>query len=135
MSYFMIAVGAKPDVSALTPIEAISIDKAQSYVRELAITAFPPATRTDVWFIHDGRTGTSHDFIQESENVMKMERTPLTQTALGKVIAACSKAGNSMRIWWAGGDESPKRCSTVDEMIRVIMDQISKGEDISTECG
>ena len=129
----MIAVGAMPNVSALAPIEALSVEKAQPYVRESAITAFPPATRTDVWFIHDGRTGTSHDFIQGSENDMKMESTPLDQTALGKVISACSKAGNSMRIWWASGNESLKKCSTADEMIKVIMDQVGKGEDISVE--
>ena len=130
----MITVGARPDVSDLAPIEALSVDKAQPYVRECAITAFPPTTRTDVWFIHDGRTGTSHDFIQESENVIKMEKTPLDQTTLGKVIAACAKAGNAMRIWWASGDESPKRCATIDETIEVIIDQISNGDNISVEC-
>jgi len=129
MSYFMIAVGTKPDLSSIPKIEAIPVKEAQEYVQRL-IPILLDKLVSDVWFIHDGETGTSHNFIQSSIEQMQMDSMPFSKTLLSKTIGECAKAGDSFRIWWAGGELEVEKCTSVENVMYTIIKQVNGGKDI-----
>lgn len=73
MSYFMVTEGKKPDFSGIEKVEAVPIGQAQSYLSRLAKDLSEDGDVSNLYFIHDGESGTSHNFIVEAEG--KFSRT------------------------------------------------------------
>ncbi|MBC8232672.1 hypothetical protein H8E77_24250 [bacterium] len=132
MSYFMIAIGAKPNFDHIPKAEALPVEEAQDYVKNL-FTDMVSQDESDVWFIHDGDTGTSHDFVVEAEEHIR--RTgQLASTRLESIINACEAAGDSFRIWWAGEPRAHldvKSCITIDNTKQLILEQVNHGGEIA----
>ena len=126
----MIAIGPKPDLAALADIEAVPVLDAQDYVQRLARTLAVNATPSDVWFIHDGETGTSHNYIMASLERVQVENVPLSGTPLAEIILACQQAGDSFYIWWAGGELDVEKCTSIQGVMDTIAKQMNAGDDI-----
>lgn len=137
MSYFMIAVGGKPDFTSIPQVEALPIAQAQAYLQRLVPKLVANGMESSIWFVHDGETGTSHNIVQTTLEQMQMESKPLSETNLGKVIKACEKAKASFRIWWADGEFEVARCTSMDAVISTIIKQVNSGADIGVryDCG
>ncbi|MBU4269202.1 MAG: hypothetical protein KJ808_10200 [Acidobacteria bacterium] len=131
MSYFMIAVGAKPDLGSIPPLEALPIQQAQEYLRRLIPIIAPKEHPSSVWFIHDGETGTSHNIVQKSSEQIQMGDTPISKVTIIRVIDACEKAKDSLRIWWAGGELNVEQCTSIKGVTDTIIRQAKTGSDIA----
>ena len=128
MNYFMTI---SEDLSArdFSPVEFLPISKGQRYIAnleaELSLADGPP-----VWFAHDGRTGTSQDFVNEAQSLC-CEHDLFGGTLLYRLMSACVSAGCVFRIWWASPDPSCHRnlaeLSSLDE----LCSGIPKMSDIS----
>ncbi len=133
MSYFMTSIGKKPDFSGIPEVEALPIKQAQPYLRQIASDLVGDGNEDELYFIHDGETSTSHNFVTEVELGIRMDGT-FASTRLDKVIDACARAGNSFRIWWA--HDGPKayleveQCDTIDLVKKKIIEQVRQGNDI-----
>jgi len=130
MSYFMIAVGPRPDFASLADVEAVPVVDAQDYVQRLARMLAIDAPQSDVWFVHDGETGTSHNFVMTSEERVQMENVPVSATVLAEIILACQQAGDSFFIWWAGGELDVVTCTSIQGVMDTITRQMNEGDDI-----
>jgi hypothetical protein len=133
MSYFMIAIGRQPDCSSSRPIEALPIQEAQEYVQNLIPIIVPQGLKVPIWFIHDGETGTSHNFITMFVNQLQSDDTSPSSTSLINVIKSCEKAGNSFRIWWAGREQDVVKCTSIEDVMKTIIMQAKSFRDISIE--
>lgn len=131
MSYFMVAIGAKPDLGSIPPSEALPIDQAQEYLQRLIPVVAPNALSSAVWFIHDGETGTSHNIVQKSTEQIQMGNIPISRVPIIRVIEACAKANDSVRIWWAGGEMNAVQCPSVEAVVKTIVQQAKTGSDVS----
>lgn len=132
MSYFMTSIGKKPDFSGIPEVEALPIKQAQPYLRRIASDLVGDGNKDELYFIHDGETGTSHNFIAEVELGIRMDGT-FASTRLDKVIDACARAGNSFLIWWAHDPKAyleVEQCSTIDLIKKKIIEQVRQGNDI-----
>ena len=81
--------------------------------------------------VHDGVTGTSHDFIVEAEDHFKMEDS-LEGTRLLKVLLLLVAAAHTFRIWWASDEPATTEittCISLDQLVRTIEEQIRSGID------
>jgi hypothetical protein len=96
MSGFMTITGPILDLSDLKPIELIEASKAQEYIqkleKDLAIEDGSP-----VYFVHDGITGTSDDFIGEAWNTLQVRKS-IKGTLLLSLIERLIANGNTFRI-------------------------------------
>lgn len=129
----MIAIGNRPDFSSIQKVEPLAIQHSQKFLQKQVSIMVPNVPLSSIWFIHDGETGTSHNFIENSAEQIQMERIEPHLTILAKVIEACATAGSSFRIWWAGGEFELEICLSIDEVIDTIAKQAKSGEDISIE--
>jgi len=57
--------GEKPDLSGIPQIEALPIEQAQLYLRQIASDLVGDGNKDELYFIHDRETGTSHSFITQ----------------------------------------------------------------------
>jgi len=103
MSYFMTISGSLP-AGDFAPVEFLPIAKGQKYVANLE-AELSVADGTPLWFAHDGRTGTSHDFVSDAQSYA-CEHSSLEGTLLYRLMSACVSAGCVFRIWWASDDPS-----------------------------
>ena len=132
----MITAGTKPDLDYIPNVEALPAEEAQDYVRKL-IPDFTSQDESQVWFIHDGNTGTSHDFVVEAEERIQLAGT-LASTQLEAVIDACDAAGDSFRIWWAGEPRAHldvTSCATIEAAKQAILDQVNRHANIGVARG
>jgi len=97
MSYFMTSVGKKPDFSGIPMVEALPIDQAQLYLRNIATDLVGNGNMDELHFIHDGETGTSHNFIANVELGIRMDGT-FASTVLDKVIDVQFRIGTAAQI-------------------------------------
>lgn len=121
----------KPDLSGIPKVEAVPIEQAQEYLRRLATNLAEGGNKSDLYFVSDGESGTSHNFIVEIEEQVRMGKS-FASSRLDKVIDACAAAGNSFRIWFAHGSQAHldiKWYDTVDLLKKTVVKQmLTKGE-------
>jgi hypothetical protein len=99
MSYFMAVNGEKPDLTGLDPISASSADEGQWYVPKCANDFRKLGLTGDFWFIDDGYTDTSDEFVEEGVSVA-WSRGTFRQTLFYQVLERCEMAGNSIFLWY-----------------------------------
>ena len=121
----------------LAPIQLVPASQAQSYIKELQ-SALGTADGQPVFLVDDGATGTSHTLIVEAAGKFH-EFGSLEGTKLLELIRRLVDSGNSFRIWWA--DNAPDAylrvvdCSTMDEILAAIREQLSRSGDIRVRYG
>ena len=113
-----------------TPIEFLPISKGQKYIADLE-AELSLADGTPLWFVHDGRTGTSHDFVSAAQDHCN-EHGTLDGTLLLRLIEAAVGAHCVFRIWWASDQPSCYRNLTSFKSIQELRLGIATGgKDIS----
>ena len=131
MSYMMTISGALP-TQTFAPIEFLPISKGQKYIADLE-AELSLADGTPLWFVHDGRTGTSHDFVSDAQDHYN-EHDTLDGTMLLRLTE--SLAVNSVfRIWWASDKPSCYRSlatfTNIQELRLGIAKMLAEGKDIA----
>jgi hypothetical protein len=127
MSYFVVTKGKKPDFSGIDKVEAVPIEQAQSYLSRLANDLSEDGDVSNLYFVHDGETGTSDNFVSEAEGQF-FRTESFAGTRFDKILDACISAGNSLRVWLA--KDSPNvhldvvKCDTIDLLKKTIVDQV-----------
>lgn len=139
MSYFMVTQGKRPDFSEIPGVEPRPIARAmeiQKFLREIIQDLTGDGDQSDLYLVWDG-SHTSSEIVDEIEIpiCMKKIRDPdsLASTRLGRVIDACTAAGNSFRIWHFDHQAhlKVKWCNTVDLLKTTIIEQFRRGQNIS----
>ncbi len=140
MSYFMVPQGRRPDFSEIPGVEPLSIDRAmeiQKFLREIIQDLTGDGDKSDLYLVWDG-SHTSSEIVDEIEIPICMEkiREPksFASTRLGRVIDACTAAGNSFRIWhepYPQAHLKVKWCNTVHLLKTTIIEQVRRGENVS----
>lgn len=134
MSYFMTISG---DIHAeiLPPLELLPISSGQKYIADLE-AELSVADGTPLWFVNDGRTGTSHDFVSDAQDHYN-EHGTIEGTVLLSLMKTCVAADCVFRIWWASNDPSCYRKLTeftsLQELCSGIGRMLSDGLDISAK--
>jgi len=126
MSYFMVTKGKIPDFAEIDKIEALPIMQAQLYLSRLANDLSEDGNISDLYFVHDGETGTSDNFVSEAEGLF-FRIESFANTRFDKIIDACIKAGNSFRVWYPVSPTAHldvKRFNNADLLKKAIADQI-----------
>jgi hypothetical protein len=121
----MVTKGKKPDFSGIDKVEAIPIEQAQLYLSQLATDLAEDGNTSNLYFVSDGETGTSHNLVAEIELQIRMTGS-FASTRLDKVIDACIKAENIFRIWWANSPLAHlevEQCDTSDLLKKTIIEQ------------
>ena len=118
---------------AFAPIEFLPLSKAQKYIADLE-AALSQADGTPLWFAHDGRTGTSHDFVSAAQNHY-FEHDTIEGTLLLRLLESLAVAGCVFRIWWASDQTSWCRDLTafksVQELRLGVAKLVAEGKDIA----
>lgn len=131
MSYMMTLSGALP-TQIFIPIEFLPISKGQKYIADLE-AELSLADGTPLWFVHDGRTGTSHDFVSEAQNHY-YEHGTIDDTLLLRLIESLD-ADCVFRVWWASDKPSCYRSlakfKSIQELRIGIAKMLAEGKDIS----
>lgn len=104
MSYFMITAGPWIDLSDLSPLELISPERTQYYIRDLH-TFLSREDGEPLYPVDDGETGTSHNFIIDACDSFFINST-LTGTTLLELCRRLCHQNHVFRIWWASNDEN-----------------------------
>ena len=94
----MTASGELP-TQTFPPIEFLPISRAQKYLADLEVE-LSPEDGAPLWFVHDGRTGTSHDFVSEAQSHY-YENGTIDGALLLRIMDALADARCVFRIWWA----------------------------------
>jgi len=127
MSYFMVTKGKKPDFSGIEKVEAVPIEQVQSYLSRLANDLSEDGDVLNLYFVHDGETGTSDNFVSEAEGQF-FRTESFANTRFDKVLDACALAGNSFRVW---NPFSPTahlevvKCNTMDLLKKTITEHLN----------
>jgi hypothetical protein len=131
MSYFMTISGVLPDRS-FSPLEFLPIAEGQRYIADLE-EELSLADGTPLWFVHDGSTGTSHDFINDAQDHYS-ENGTLNGTLLLRLMETCVEADCVFRIWWASAKPGCHRdlaeFTTVGELCSGIARMLLESPDI-----
>ena len=132
MSYMMTVSGELP-AHAFAPIEFLPISKGQKYIADLE-AELSLADGSPLWFVHDGRTGTSHDFFSEAQNHY-FEHDTIEGTLLLRLLESLAGAGCVFRIWWASDQSSCYRdlaiFKSVQELRLGVAKLVADGKDIA----
>ena len=132
MSYMMTVSGELP-ARAFAPIEFLPISKGQKYIADLE-AELSQADGTPLWFVHDGRTGTSHDFVSGAQNHYS-EHDTIEGTLLLRLLESLADAGCVFRVWWAGDQTSCYRDLTTFKSTQELRSGVAKllaeGKDIA----
>ncbi len=125
--------GTPPKSLGLEPIEFVPADNAQQYIRNI-VDALSKTDGDPLFLAHDGKTGTSHNFIVDAVNSFNLNGS-LKGTRLLMLIEACVVSCNVFRIWWASDETNAYQkiieCSSLSQIISVLKRQIQEGKDIS----
>ena len=126
-------VSGELPAQAFAPIEFLPISKGQKYIADLE-AELSLADGTPLWFVHDGRTGTSHDFVSEAQNYY-FEHETIEGTLLLRLIESLAGAGCVFRIWWASDQSSCYRDLAIFDSVQELRVGVAKlvadGEDIA----
>jgi hypothetical protein len=132
MSYMMTVSGVLPPQS-FAPIEFLPISKGQNYIAALE-TELSLADGTPLWFAHDGRTGTSHDFVSGAQ-CHYFEHNTIDGTLLLRLLEALANAGCVFRIWWASDQTSHYQnlasFNSIQELRSGVAKLVADGKDIA----
>lgn len=120
MSYCMIVIGEKPDMTGLNPIEVIHMDN-EPYLNNCVKDFRKQGVKGDMWFLDDGCTGTSDEIVRESINSIWAGKT-LRNEFLYQVLLRCELQGVSFILWYATNDEHLNLVKVTDfeEMVNLI---------------
>jgi len=121
MSYCMVVIGKKPDMTGLNPIEVIPADDSQPYVKNCVKDFRKQGVKGEMWFLDDGCTGTSDEIVRESVNTIWAGKT-LRNGFLYQVLLRCELQGVSFILWYATHDEHLNLVKVTDfeEMVNLI---------------
>ncbi len=135
MSYMMTVSGALP-VQTFAPIEFLPISKGQKYIADLE-AELSLADGTPLWFVHDGSTHTSHDFVSDAEQHF-YEHYTIEDTVLLRLIESLA-TDCVLRIWWASNNPSCYRSvpnfTSIQELRLGIAKMLAEGKDIALRYG
>ena len=132
MSYFMVTKGKKPDFSGIDKVEAVPIELAQLYLSRLADDLSEDGDVSNLYFVHDGETGTSHNFVVEIQGQF-FKTDSFADTRFDKILDACIAAGNSLRVWWANSPDAHlnvAKCDTKDLLKKTIAEHLYNNNSI-----
>jgi len=131
MSYMMTLAGALP-TQTFAPIAFLPMSKGQKYIAALE-EELSLADGTPLWFVHDGRTGTSHDFVRDAQDHY-YEHDTIDGALLLQLIESLA-ADCVFRIWWASDQPSCYRnlasFKSIRELRLGIAKMLAEGKDIS----
>lgn len=121
MSYFMVVNGEKPDMTGLNLLTVSAVEEGQSYVSKCVGDFRKLGVFGDFWFIGDGYTGTSDEFVQEGIRPVWIKGT-MGETVFYKVLKRCELAGNSIFIWYGNHDShlNLPKVTAFEEMVQLI---------------
>ncbi|MEK7396429.1 MAG: hypothetical protein AAB116_05790 [Candidatus Poribacteria bacterium] len=122
----MVTKGEKPDFSGIDKVEAVPIEQAQLYLSRLANDLSEDGDVSNLYFVHDGETGTSHNFVTEAEGIFFRTET-FANTRFDRVLDACIAVSNSLRVWWANSPIAHLEvveCDMVHMLKKTIADQM-----------
>jgi hypothetical protein len=132
MSYFMTTAGPWLDLSDLSPVELIRAEEAQYYIRDLG-AFLAQADGEPVYLVHDGETGTSHDFIVNTFLYFGPDGR-LADCTLLRLLTRLCEAGHVFRIWYASDGENVHAqllpCHSLEEVVAAIEMYTDTNEDI-----
>lgn len=94
----MVVNGTKPDLTGLSPINVIPAAKGQRYIPNCVVDFRKMGVSGDFWFIDDGYTDTSDEFVYESLSTAGADGN-LQDTVLYQVMLRCESAGSSFFMW------------------------------------
>lgn len=125
--------GTPPKSSGLEPIEFVPADNAQQYIRNIA-DILSEIDGGPLFLVHDGKTGTSHNFIVVAVNYFNLNGS-LKKTRLFMLIEACVISGNVFRIWYASDEvniyQKVTECFSLSQVMLALEQQIQEGKDIT----
>ncbi len=123
--------GALPS-QTFPPLEFLPVSKAPKYIADLE-QELADADGSPLWFVHDGQTGTSHEFVCNAQNYYN-EHQSLDETLLLRLMKSCIEAGSVFRIWWASGEPNCHRdmreFAGSEELGAGLSKMLSEGRDI-----
>lgn len=121
MSYFMVVNGKKPDLTGLDPLKLYPAEDGQSYVPKCVQDFKKLGLTGDFWFIEDGYTSTSDEFVQEGVTTAWSEGT-MRQTLFYKVLKRCESVGNSIFVWYGNHNShlNLKKFTDFEEVIKLF---------------
>jgi hypothetical protein len=129
----MMTVSGELPAKAFAPIEFLPISKGQKYIADFE-AEIALADGTPLWFVHDGRTGTSHDFVSAAQNHY-FEHYTMEDTPLLRLLESLAEAGCVFRIWWASDQTSWCRDITpfksIQELRLGVAKLVAEGKDIA----
>ena len=132
MSYFLIAIGAKPIIDKELEINIIPIDQSQEYIKNKKEYFATEYNNDNIWqleyFDEDW-----NDLVSCSENDSKMYNN-FTGTRLYKVLTNLHYNNNYFYIWWATEPDNYKDVTKIysyDSAIEVIIEKINQNKDIN----
>jgi hypothetical protein len=100
MSYFMTISGDRAKLAdSYGQIRIINATKAQDYIKHLVL-ALEKLDGAPVWFVDDGYTGTSDDFVTDAK-YPEREDSKIEDSLLGVILRQCFEKKLSFRIWLA----------------------------------
>ena len=127
----MTVSGALP-AEAFGPIEFLPASRGQKYIADLE-AELSLADGTPLWFVHDGRTGTSHGFVSDAQNHYR-EHDTIDGTLLLRLIESLA-ADCVFRIWWASDRPSCYRSlvtfTNIQELRSGMAKMLAEGKDIA----
>ncbi len=128
----MTTAGPWLDLSDLSPLELIPAEQAQYYIRDLQ-ALLSQEDGAPIYLVHDGETGTSHNFINDASSYLFHGGT-LAGSPLLELCKRLCKQGHVFRIWWASNEENAHtqltQCHSLGQVIRAIEMYLGASEDI-----
>ena len=120
MSYFMTLSGSMIKLDGLEPIELLPASTAQEYIQQRA-AEISKLDGTPLFLIHDGHSGTSHDFLVDAVNAVRADKS-LEGTLFQKLMDRLANGDHTVRIWYASNEPEAhlhvKECNTFEETMR-----------------
>lgn len=129
----MTVSGAIPEGLYLPPIQFLPIGGAQQYLQKRG-AAIAALDGVPLWFVHDGSTGTSHDFIIDAWSKYQESNT-FEGTPFFTLIEGLASSGNVFRIWWAGNSADDfaevSEADSFTDLVETIKRQICRTGDMA----
>lgn len=121
MSYFMVVNGKKPDLTGLNPIRVMPAAEGQRYIPKCVKDFQKLGLGGDFWFIDDGYTSTSDEFVTDAIHETWSEGT-LKHTPFYQVLERCERVGNSIFLWYGNHNShlNLTRLTEFEEIVQLI---------------
>jgi hypothetical protein len=128
MSYFITVSGKKIDLSGLQPIELVPADKAQYYIKNLALE-LSALDGAPLFLVDDGSSGTSDDVVTPVISLLK-RGGQIDETPFHRLLIHLSEHNCILRIWHASNISNAhlrvKDCNSLEDAIYEILEQSLK---------